>query len=289
MDSVDKMKNMNYVGIRFIPTDAELIQILHNKITNPNYNHPSIVVADVYKQEPWSLPWDPVENRFFHGNERYYFGTRKGTGRKTKRTLDIGGDLEGAAWRPNQKATPILDEGNCNIIGFVLSLTFFFKNKSRGDWIMHEYLIDEPKSVKEYWFLSRVKYTGKGTPRSMEVSGGPDPLPLIKRQKTIAYVEEPPTLQETEGLMITEGGSSSSLQLQGIGQECFMSAGDNNCELYVNESEALFENCDFEKDECFTSGSRAGPVPVSRKVCWRRCDSEKEALVVKNVEEPQFD
>lgn len=252
------MKNMNYAGIRFIPTDAELIQILHQKITNTNYSHPSIVVADVYKQAPCSLPWDPEENRFFHGNERYYFGKRKGTGRKTKRTLDIGGDLEGAAWRPNQRATPILDEGNGNIIGFVLSLTFFFKNKSRGDWIMHEYLIDDPKSVKEYWFLSRVKYTGQGTPQSMAMSGGPDPLPLIKRQKTIVYVQEPPNLQETEGLMITGGGSCSSLQLQCLGQERFTSAGDNNCELYVDELEALLENCDFEKDECFTAGSGSG-------------------------------
>ncbi|GKV05350.1 hypothetical protein SLEP1_g17374 [Rubroshorea leprosula] len=262
MQSVDKMKNMNYVGIPFIPADAELIQILHHKITNPNYNHPSIVVADVYKQEPWSLPWDPAENRFFHGNERYYFGKRKGTGRKTKRTLDIGGDLEGAAWRPNQKATPILDEGNGNTIGFVLSLTFFFKNKSRGDWIMHEYLIDDPNSVEEYWFLSRFKYTGKGTPQSMAVSGGLDPLPLIKWQKTIAYVEEPQTLQEAEGLMITEGGSSSSLQLHGLGQDCFSSAGDNNCQLYVDELEAWLENRDFEKDECFTSGSGSGSAQL---------------------------
>ncbi|GLU18450.1 hypothetical protein SLE2022_347520 [Rubroshorea leprosula] len=128
---------------------------------------------------------------------------------------------------------------------------------------MHEYLIDDPKSVEEYWFLSRVKYTGKGTPQSMAVSGGLDPLPLIKRQKTIAYVEEPPTLQETEGLMITEGGSSSSLQLQGLGQECFLSAGDNNCQLYVDELEAWLENRDFEKDECFTSCSGSGSGSVS--------------------------
>ncbi|GKV23505.1 hypothetical protein SLEP1_g33218 [Rubroshorea leprosula] len=216
--------NMFGIGVRFVPTDAELIYHLRNKISNPDYCHPSIVVADVYKQAPWCLPWDPAKNRFFLANERYYFVKRMGTGKRAKRTLDLGGDVEGATWKPNQKATPILDEGTGATIGYVTSLTLIFKNKGKGDWIMHEYMIDNEKSVPEYWILCRVKYTGKGslfmastststatdalpqTPESIVISEGPDSLPPFKRRRNVELVQEPPNpVQETRGLEDIEG------------------------------------------------------------------------------------
>ncbi|GLU13051.1 hypothetical protein SLE2022_296980 [Rubroshorea leprosula] len=212
------------IGVRFVPTDAELIYHLRNKISNPDYCHPSIVVADVYKQAPWCLPWDPAKNRFFLANERYYFVKRMGTGKRAKRTLDLGGDVEGATWKPNQKATPILDEGTGATIGYVTSLTLIFKNKGKGDWIMHEYMIDNKKNVLEYWILCRVKFTGKGslfmastststatdalpqTPESIVISEGPDSLPPLKRQRNVELVQEPPNpVQETRGLEDIEG------------------------------------------------------------------------------------
>ncbi|GLT33686.1 hypothetical protein SLA2020_082500 [Shorea laevis] len=216
--------NMFGIGVRFVPTDAELICHLRNKISNPDYCHPSIVVADVYKQAPWSLPWDPAKNRFFLGNERYYFLKRMGTGKRAKRTLDLGGDVEGATWKPNQKAAPILDKGTGATIGYVTSLTLIFKNKVKGDWIMHEYMIDNEKSVQEYWILCRVKYTGKGslfmastststandalpqTRQSIVISEGPDSLLPLKRQRNVELVQEPPKpVQETWGLEDMEG------------------------------------------------------------------------------------
>ncbi|GLU13050.1 hypothetical protein SLE2022_296980 [Rubroshorea leprosula] len=216
--------NMFGIGVRFVPTDAELIYHLRNKISNPDYCHPSIVVADVYKQAPWCLPWDPAKNRFFLANERYYFVKRMGTGKRAKRTLDLGGDVEGATWKPNQKATPILDEGTGATIGYVTSLTLIFKNKGKGDWIMHEYMIDNKKNVLEYWILCRVKFTGKGslfmastststatdalpqTPESIVISEGPDSLPPLKRQRNVELVQEPPNpVQETRGLEDIEG------------------------------------------------------------------------------------
>ncbi|GLT90539.1 hypothetical protein SLE2022_084660 [Rubroshorea leprosula] len=215
--------NMFGIGVRFVPTDAELIYHLRNKISNPDYCHPSIVVADVYKQAPWCLPWDPAKNRFFLGNERFYFVKRMGTGKRAKRTLDLGGDVEGATWKPNQKATPILGEGTGATIGYVTSLTLIFKNRRKGDWIMHEYMIDNEKNVQEYWILCRVRYTGKGslfmastltstvpdalpqTPESILASEGPDSLPPLKRQRTVGLVQEPTNLvQETWGLEVME-------------------------------------------------------------------------------------
>ncbi|GLT81059.1 hypothetical protein SLA2020_524670 [Shorea laevis] len=219
--------NMFGIGVRFVPTDAELIYLLRNKISDPDYCHPSIVVADVYKQAPWCLPWDPAKNRFFLGNERFYFVKRMGTGKRAKRTLDLGEGVEGATWKPNQKATPILDEGTGATIGYVTSLTLIFKNRGKGDWIMHEYMIDNQKNVQEYWILCRVKYTGKGslfmastststvpdalrhTPKSIVVSEGPDSLLPLKRQRNVELVQEPTNLvQETWGLEGMEGYTS---------------------------------------------------------------------------------
>ncbi|GLT90542.1 hypothetical protein SLE2022_084680 [Rubroshorea leprosula] len=235
------------IGVRFVPRDAELIYLLRNKISNPDGRHPLIVEADVYKQPPWCLPWDPAENRFFLGNERFYFLKTRGTGKRAKRTLDLGGDVEaGATWKPNQKAKPILDEGTGDTIGYVTSLTLIFKNKVKGDWIMHEYTIDNKKSVQEYWILCRVKYTGKGSlfmaststwtapdalsemPESVVLSEGPDSLLPLKRQRTVEL--------ETGGLGHMEGSL-----VEGEGAD--------DTELDVHEIERMLEQSDQEEEE----------------------------------------
>ncbi|GLT32715.1 hypothetical protein SLA2020_073600 [Shorea laevis] len=233
------------IGVRFVPTNTELIYLLRNKISNPDDRHPLIVEADVYRQAPWCLPWDPAENRFFLGNERFYFLKRRGTGKRAKRTLDLGGDVEGATWKPNQKATPILDEGTRATIGYVTSLTLIFKNKGKGGWIMHEYMIDNEKSVQEYWVLCRIKYAGKGslfmaststatapdalseTAESVVVSEGPDSLQPLKRQRTVEL--------ETGGL-----GDMESSFVEGEGAD--------DTEIYVHEIERMLEQSGQEEE-----------------------------------------
>ncbi|GLU23046.1 hypothetical protein SLE2022_390790 [Rubroshorea leprosula] len=220
------------LGCRFFPTDSELIFHLWSMIHEKDYHHhhPSITVYDIYKQEPWLLPWDPARNRYFHGNERYFFVQRKplsgkDDGTRPKRTIDSGRGW----WHANTEDKPIMDEGG-GVVGYVKSLTFFVKGENKQkqgkgnrkqegtktDWIMHEYVLDR-KNVKE-WVLCRIRYNGKeplfmppvaSTSISFDrlpsqshlFCGGPVPqLPPLKRQKT--GVADERSFQEPRDVLI---------------------------------------------------------------------------------------
>ncbi|GLU12262.1 hypothetical protein SLE2022_289570 [Rubroshorea leprosula] len=155
------------------------------------------MTTDIYKHEPWFLPWDPVDNVLFHGDERYFFVQRKpfsgkDTGTRPKRTIDS----QRGWWNSNTDDKPICDEGG-KVLGYVKSLTFFLKdetkkrkagdskNRKEGgiktDWIMHEYLLELNK-VRQ-WVLCRIHYNGKiplsfspSPQTSSQCGGGPDPL-----------------------------------------------------------------------------------------------------------------
>ncbi|GKV14196.1 hypothetical protein SLEP1_g25099 [Rubroshorea leprosula] len=185
------------VGFRFVPTDVELLHCLRTKIVSPNYDNHLIMTTDIYKHEPWFLPWDPVDNVIFHGDERYFFVQRKpfsgkDTGTRPKRTIDS----EQGWWNSNTDDKPIYDEGG-KVLGYVKSLTFFLKDETKKrkagdsknrkecgiktDWIMHEYMLELNK-VRQ-WVLCRIHYNGKtslsfsSSPQTpSRCSGGPDPL-----------------------------------------------------------------------------------------------------------------
>lgn len=81
------------VGFRFVPTDVERLHYLEDKVLNPSYDPGLIMTTDIYKHEPWFLPWDPADDFLFHGPERYFFVQRKpfsgkDTGTRPKRTID---------------------------------------------------------------------------------------------------------------------------------------------------------------------------------------------------------
>ncbi|GLT50477.1 hypothetical protein SLA2020_239610 [Shorea laevis] len=185
------------VGFRFVPTDIELLHCLRTKIVSPNYDNHLIMTTDIYKHEPWFLPWDPADNFLFRGDERYFFVLRKpfagkDTGTRPKRTIDS----EQGWWNSNTDYKPIYDEGG-RVLGYVKSLTFFLKDETKKrrtgdsknrkecgiktDWIMHEYMLELNKVRR--WVLCRIHYNGK-TPLSFSLSpqtlsqcsGGPDPL-----------------------------------------------------------------------------------------------------------------
>ncbi|GLU08083.1 hypothetical protein SLE2022_250090 [Rubroshorea leprosula] len=210
-------------GVRFFPTDTELMVHLRHQVIEGNYHHRFISVYDVYGQAPWNLPWDPSNNRYFHGIERFFFVQRKplsgkDSGMRPKRTVDSG---EGW-WHANTEDKPIMDDGGSGAtVGYVKSLTFFVKDEekrkqqagrgnrkqegTKTDWIMHEYVLDK-KNVKE-WVLCRIRYNGKQPlvmpsdaststihpppQMSSQFCGGPDPqLRPLKRQRGGVSVQE---------------------------------------------------------------------------------------------------
>ncbi|GLT46475.1 hypothetical protein SLA2020_202230 [Shorea laevis] len=185
------------VGFHFVPTDVELLHCLQDKVLNPSYDPGLIMTTDVYRHEPWFLPWDPADHFLFHGHERYFFVQRKSfsgrdTGTRPRRTIDS----EQGWWNSNTDDKPIYDERGM-VMGFVESLTFFVKDETENrkagdsknrkqdgiktDWIMHEYMLEQRK-VRQ-WVLCRIHYNGKPplyfspSPQMMsQCSGGPDSL-----------------------------------------------------------------------------------------------------------------
>ncbi|GLT50478.1 hypothetical protein SLA2020_239620 [Shorea laevis] len=231
------------VGFRFVPTDIELLHCLQTKILTPSYDNRLIMTTDIYKHEPWFLPWDPVDNVLFHGDERYFFVQRKpfsgkDTGTRPKRTIDS----EQGWWNSNTDDKPIYDEGG-KVLGYVKSLTFFLKdetkkrkagnskNRKEGgiktDWIMHEYMLELNK-VRQ-WVLCRIHYNGKmplsfspspqtssqrsggpdplqTPPQTSECSGGPDPLQLPPTPQALHCSGGPDPLQPTASKRVKSSG-----------------------------------------------------------------------------------
>ncbi|RAL55017.1 unnamed protein product [Cuscuta campestris] len=139
-------------GFRFHPTDEELVvQYLKRKVLCCPLPAAVIPVFDLCKSDPWDLPGDKEQ-------ERYFFSTREAkyaNGNRSSRGTASG------YW----KATGIDKQiGSCRggggVVGMKKTLVFYHGKAPRGartDWIMHEYrLANAPINHKDDWVLCRI-------------------------------------------------------------------------------------------------------------------------------------
>ncbi|KAL2519746.1 NAC domain containing protein 83 [Abeliophyllum distichum] len=136
------MEKLNFVknglirlppGFRFHPTDEELVvQYLKRKVYS--YPLPASIIpeVDVCKSDPWDLPGD-VEQ------ERYFFSTREvkyPNGNRSNRATGSG------YWKATGLDKQIVSPRSHQVVGMKKTLVFYRGKPPKGcrtNWIMHEY------------------------------------------------------------------------------------------------------------------------------------------------------
>ncbi|XP_019199829.1 PREDICTED: NAC domain-containing protein 83 isoform X4 [Ipomoea nil] len=162
-------------GFRFHPTDEELVvQYLKRKVFSCPLPASIIPDFDVCKSDPWDLPGDWEQ-------ERYFFSTREvkyPNGNRSSRATGSG------YWKATGIDKQIASCRGRQLVGMKKTLVFY-KGKaphgSRTDWIMHEYrLANAPTSLQppnnnENWVLCRIflkKRTAKKEDETTEMNRG---------------------------------------------------------------------------------------------------------------------
>ncbi|XP_073038275.1 uncharacterized protein [Primulina eburnea] len=127
------------VGLRFTPTDSELMLHLNKMINKQPLSCDYIRSVDVYKYNPWEL----VDTNTSCGNDGLYFFTpRERKYLNGSRPNRAAGD---GFWKATAAGKKICENNIC--IGLKNTLVFYQGKASEGkktNWIMHEYTVIQP-------------------------------------------------------------------------------------------------------------------------------------------------
>ncbi|KAI4383632.1 hypothetical protein MLD38_009444 [Melastoma candidum] len=147
-------------GFRFHPTDEELVlQYLRWKVYSFPLPATIIPEVEVCKSDPWDLPGDSRQ-------ERYFFSTREAkypNGNRSNRATVSGYWKATGIDRQITVASPTDSKDICNrVMGLKKTLVFYRGKPPSGtktDWIMHEYRLatagDPPGSAPKKMNLSK--------------------------------------------------------------------------------------------------------------------------------------
>ncbi|KAK1419948.1 hypothetical protein QVD17_29398 [Tagetes erecta] len=165
------MEKLNFVkngvlrlppGFRFHPTDEELIvQYLKRKVHSFPLPASIIPEVDVCKHDPWELPGDCVQERFFFSTKEIKYPN----GNRSNRATVSG------YWKATGLDKQIVTSKNNQVVGMKKTLVFYRgkpPNGSRTDWIMHEYRLATPQSKHttegmENWVICRIFLKKRGS------------------------------------------------------------------------------------------------------------------------------
>ncbi|CAK9317734.1 unnamed protein product [Citrullus colocynthis] len=124
------------VGYRFCPTDEELVgHYLKRKVFDLPLPASVIPEFDVFLTDPWGLPGDLKEKRFFFSKQKSFLRRRAGCG----------------IWKSTGKEKFILSQGINQVLGLRKSLIFSESKSSERTratrWVMHEYRLARSASA----------------------------------------------------------------------------------------------------------------------------------------------
>ncbi|CAA2995178.1 NAC domain-containing protein 83-like [Olea europaea var. sylvestris] len=145
-------------GFRFHPTDEELVvQYLKRKVLS--YPLPASIIqeVDVNKSDPWDLPGDSEQ-------EKYFFSTRElkyPNGNRSNRATGSG------YWKATGIDKQIVSSRSHQVVGLKKTLVFYTGKPPSGcrtDWIMHEYRLAQAQTTtpqgtnlgQENWVVCRI-------------------------------------------------------------------------------------------------------------------------------------
>ncbi|KVH95734.1 NAC domain-containing protein 83-like [Cynara cardunculus var. scolymus] len=148
-------------GFRFHPTDEELVvQYLKRKVQSHPLPASIIPEADVCRSDPWDLPGDSEQERFFFSTMEIKYPNGKRSNRST---------LSGY-WKATGLDKQIVNSRNNQVVGTKKTLVFYRGKPPTGsktDWIMHEYRLVanptlNPSQETGKWVLCRIFLKKRG-------------------------------------------------------------------------------------------------------------------------------
>ncbi|XP_076908185.1 NAC domain-containing protein 83-like [Bidens hawaiensis] len=213
------MEKMNFVknavlrlppGFRFHPTDEELVvQYLKRKVQSLTLPASIIPEVDVCKSDPWELPGDCEQERFFFSTKEVKYPNGNRSNRAT-----ISG-----YWKATGLDKQIVTSGNNQVVGMKKTLVFYRgkpPNGSRTDWIMHEYRLatpqpSNPTKGSENWVICRIFLKKKGSKVSKNNEAGNGIISECKsvKSKPFFYDFMATSKKQRTDLNITPDSSSS--------------------------------------------------------------------------------
>ncbi|KAG6746211.1 hypothetical protein POTOM_050735 [Populus tomentosa] len=150
-------------GFRFQPTDEELVfQYLKRKILSWPLPASVIHEVNVCKYDPWELPGDMEQERYFFSNKE----TKYPNGNRVNRSSASG------YWKATGLDKQIISSSwkNNHVVGMKKTLVFYrgkATHGSRTDWVMHEYRLVNIFSYQlDKWVVCRVFLKNKGGTRN---------------------------------------------------------------------------------------------------------------------------
>ncbi|PIA50965.1 hypothetical protein AQUCO_01100050v1 [Aquilegia coerulea] len=205
-------------GFRFHPTDEELVvQYLRRKAFSCPLPASIIPEVDICKFEPWDLPGNLEQ-------ERYFFSTREAKYRNGNRPNRATGS---GYWKATGLDKKII-ASKCNqVVGMKKTLVFYRgkpSNASKTDWIMHEYrLVDAgnrstDKSIMEEWVICRI------FPKKRSTKNGDDTDKSYSKKEALDLTLGRPSfidfMKQDKIVSNPTSSSSSSSASSGITEAC---------------------------------------------------------------------
>ncbi|KAJ6428427.1 hypothetical protein OIU84_023788 [Salix udensis] len=210
-------------GFRFHPTDEELVvQYLKRKVFACPLPASIIPEVDVCKSDPWDLPGDLEQ-------ERYFFSTREAkypNGNRSNRATGSG------YWKATGIDKQIVTSKGKQVAGMKKTLVFYRGKPPHGtrtDWIMHEYRLASTETTAcnalknnstqgpavvpvENWVLCRIFLKKRGSKNEEEniQAGNDNRLPKLRTTKPVFY--DFMTKEKTTDLNLAPSSSSSGIQ-----------------------------------------------------------------------------
>lgn len=148
-------------GFRFHPTDEELVvQYLRRKVLSLPLPASVIPEGDVCKSNPWDLPGDLEQERYFFSKKEVKYPN----GNRSNRATGAG------YWKATGVDKQIVTCRGKQVVGMKKTLVFYTgkpPHGSRTDWIMHEYRLvsaqpNNPTQTQSFnaqlenWVLCRI-------------------------------------------------------------------------------------------------------------------------------------
>ncbi|KAJ4866251.1 NAC domain-containing protein 5 [Raphanus sativus] len=163
----------NMVGLRFLPTDEEIVdhylRLKNNGGSNTSHVDQVISTLNICNFDPWDLP---PQSRIESSNQVWYFFGRKESkykkGERQKRKTKSG------FWKKTGVTYSIKRKrGNREKIGEKRVLVFY-KSGSKSNWVMHEYHHTSCLSPNESGAYTICKVQFKGEASKISSSSGVD-------------------------------------------------------------------------------------------------------------------
>ncbi|KAL4038093.1 hypothetical protein IC575_001698 [Cucumis melo] len=146
----DQEEEISLPGFRFHPTDEELVSFyLRRKVEKRPLSIELIKQIDIYKHNPWDLPYGSSCSKMGLGDKEWYFYCKRG--RKYKNSIRPNRVTGSGFWKATGIDKGVYSNGGegSECIGLKKTLVYYRGSAGKGsktDWMMHEFRLPPPNN-----------------------------------------------------------------------------------------------------------------------------------------------